>query len=227
MIALRYKINRARDILKTEGLASLVRKGFLFLVGWFFRYETSIIMERSLQGRKIDPEAIVPSLPDLTHRLVTTNQQANELVAEGFSDFREYAPNAWQRLDSGALALCIYVGQEPARMTWIAMSEVAKKSFNDIPYRVDFANKQACTGGTMTVPKYRRTGLHMYGTLLQDQYLTEMGIISRKSIISTSNTSSLRASTKISDFYSIASQKTITRSIRLLWWKSWKETPLS
>ena len=62
------------------------------------------------------------------------------------------------------------------------MSEAAKKTIDTTPYQVDFANKQVCTSSE-TIPKYRRAGLKTYGTLLRENYLAEMGIISKKTSI--------------------------------------------
>ena len=119
--------------------------------------------------------------------IITSNQQAGELVARGFDDFRRSFINARQGLDKGAIAFCVFIGRELAHIGWVALNEEAKNTFDDLPYHVDFSNREACTGGTVTIPKYEGNGLMTYGYFKRFQFLNERGIARSRNVVATSN----------------------------------------
>ena len=65
---------RAKCILQTEGLLSLLRQGFAFLVGCVFQYETYYLNRRTLQ--KMNEADFMPGMQDFTFKIVSTNQEA-------------------------------------------------------------------------------------------------------------------------------------------------------
>jgi len=211
-------LNRAKDILRTEGLQALLSRGFDFLARYLFHYGTFYLYEHTVKERS---EAdFMPRLQHLTVHIVSTNQQAAELSARGF-DCRSYSVYARRRLDKGAIAVCTFVKQEVASVVWVAMTEEAKKTIDSLPYHVDFVNKEACTGGTETIPKYRRKGLMKYSYYKMFQFLGEQGIMTSRNAVRTSNIASRRAHARFGcRIYARG------RYMRILWWQSWKETPL-
>ena len=216
---------RARIILKTEGITSLIVKVFVFVAKHIFSYETYYITMRSLQNQTISKDDLIPDVADLTFKVITSNKEADELVAGGFEDFRSYQLNARQALEKGTIAFCLFVGTEVGYLTWLARSRDSQKIFNERPYQVDFDNSEACSVGARTVPKYRRKGLKSYGCLLRDEAAREMGIVTLRGIIATSNTANLRANARLADR---VSQRITGRAhyLKFLWLKSWKETPM-
>lgn len=163
----------------------------------------------------------MPKIQNFTIKIVSTNQQADELAADGI-DFPSYFVNARRALDKGAIAFCILVEGELAHIGWVAMTEEAKNTIDAHPYRVDFANKEACIGGTVTIPKYRGTGLMAYGYFKKFQFLREREIVVARDSVPTSNVASQRGHAKLSPkVYAKA------RYLRILWWNFWKETPLT
>ena len=209
-----------KTISRTEGLPALLRRGFTFLADYIFRYKTYYLSTYSLENEGANTGDFVPDIPDLTYYFVTSNEQADELAAQ-FEDFRSYHINARQRLDKGAIALCIFIGRELAHMTWMATTESAKGTFNDIPYRVDFDKKEACAGGERTIPKYRRMGLSNYSAFKKCQFLRERGITLIRAARDTNNLTAQRAFEK-RGYIRYAKG----RHLRILWWNSWKEMPL-
>ncbi len=162
----------------------------------------------------------MPNLQNLTVHIVSSNQQADELAASGF-DCRSYSVYARRRLDKGAIAVCTFVKQELASIVWGAMTKEAKKTVDFLPYHVDFVNKVACTGGTQTIPKYRRRGLMTYGFFKMLQFLGEQGIVTSRNAVRTGNIASLTVHNRFDHrIYARA------RYLRILWWQSWKETSL-
>ena len=162
----------------------------------------------------------MPRLQNLTVHIVSTNQQADELAARDF-DCRSYSVHARRRLDKGAIAVCTFVKQELASIVWVAMTKEAKKSVDSLPYHVDFVNKEAHTGGTQTIPKYRRKGLMKYSYYKVFQFLGEQGIMTSRNAVRTSNIASQKAHASFG--YRIYARG---RYLRILWWQFWKETPL-
>ncbi|MBW2180906.1 MAG: hypothetical protein JRG81_11145 [Deltaproteobacteria bacterium] len=212
--------DRIKAIIDKEGLASLFKRASMYLIHKFFIYETYYLIENSIKEMETDPDDFVPDIPNLTYRFVKTNQEADKVAIE-LSDFRLSHHNARDRLDKGAVALCIFIGTDLAYIVWAATTEDAKKTFNDIPFNVNFENKAVVPGGESTTPKYRRKGLSTYGHLLIDRFLKDMGANKKHAAISKSNLISLRSK---ADFGNRVYAK--GRHIKILGWKLWKETPI-
>ena len=210
----------AKHILQTEGLIPLLRRGFVFLVRhYFFRYKTVYLYEHMMGERhEVD---FMPKIQNFTFKIVSTNQKADELAIIGV-DFRSYFPNARRSLDKGAIAFCIFAGQEIAHISWVAMTEEAKNTFDPLPYQINFSNKEACTGGTVTIPKYRGKGFMTYSNYKKFQFLWEKGIRTSRNAVTTDNIASQKAYAKFNPkIYAKA------RYLKILWWKSWKEKLLA
>ncbi len=211
-------IIRAKNILQKEGLFPLLRKGFTFLANHTFQYGTFYLYEHTMKER--DKADFMPKIKEFTFHIVRSNQEANELAAKGL-EFRSYSYQAWRKLDNGAIAFCVFVGQELAHIGWVALSQEAMNAFGPHPYHVDFLNREAYTGGTLTIPKYRGKGLMKYIYCERFQFLRERGIITSRNAVAISNLASHRVMGKFAPkIYAKA------RYLIILWWKSWKETPL-
>lgn len=163
----------------------------------------------------------MPKIQNFTVKIVSSNQQADELAAHGF-DFRSYVFYARRALDKGAIAFCIFVEEELAHVGWVAMTEEAKNYIDPLPFRIDFSNKEACTGGTRTIQKYGGKGLMTYGYWQRFEFLRKRGIITSRNTVATSNIASQKVHARFAPkMYAKA------RFLKILWWKSWKETPLT
>ena len=162
----------------------------------------------------------MPKIKNFTFKIVASKEQADELVGDGL-EFPEDITKASYRLGKGAIAFCIFIDSKLAHIAWVALTEEAKNSFDSLPYRVDFSNKQACTGGIVTIPEYRGEGLMSYSSFKRYQFLKESGVSSLRSATPTNNFATNRVSWKV-DHKLYAKG----RYIRILWWKSWKEMPL-
>jgi len=221
MIILKSMIARMKAVFREEGLTSLLKRGFRYLVHRVFSQVIYYLNESPIQELGIDLDDFLPNIPDLTYQFIRTNREADE-VANKFKDFRLYFLNSRERLDSGAIALCIYIGQEPAYICWIAMNESAKATFGDVPCHMDFNNREAFVGGEVTILKYRRKGIKTYGVHLRDLFLKEMGVTKKRSAISVRNDANLKATIgRKNMIYAKALY------IKLFCWKFWKEVPIS
>jgi len=218
---LRLVIKNIFSVIREDGFTTLLKRGSSFLVEKVFWVDTYYLLERYMTAHAIDPEEYRPDIPSLTHAFIKSNKEADELVENGFLDFRFHFINAGERLEKGAIALCIYCDKEPAHIAWIATTRDAQKTFNNIPFRVDFARNEVCTGGALTLPAYRKKGIKNYASFTRDKYFRDNGIVATRSVVKASNIVSMRASggygTKI---YGRA------RYTKILWWRHWKEIPL-
>jgi hypothetical protein len=214
-------LTRAKDILQTEGLKPLLRRGFDFVRAPLFQYGNYYLYlyQHTLKGR--DEADFMPRIQGFTFRMVRTNEEADELAVTMGCDFRRCFVDARKSLDKGAIAFCLFVKGEIAHIGWVALSEEAKRVIEYLPYKVDFSNNEACTGGTITIPKYRGKGLMKYGYFKRFQFLREKGIIASRNAVAVNNIASQKAHAKFGP-------KIYARAcyLKILWWDFWKERPM-
>lgn len=213
-------LTRAKDVFQTEGLKPLLGRGFDFVRGQFFQYKNYYLYEHTLEER--NEADFMPTIQDFTFMIICTNQEADELAVTTGFDFRRRFVNARHSLDKGAIAFCIMVKGEIAHIGWVALNEQAKKALGPLPYKVDFSNNEAYISSVETIPEYRGKGLMAYGYFKRQQFLREKGMIVSRYAVNVSNVARQRAGARIDpSIYARA------RYIRILWWKYWKETPLT
>jgi len=210
-------LTRVKNILQTEGLAPLLRRGFEFYI---FQYGNYYLYEHTLEER--NEADFMPRIQDFTFKIIHTNEEADELAAATGSDFRRRFVNARHSLDKGAVAFCIFIKGEIAHIAWVALSEEARKALGFLPQKVDFSNNEACTGGTETIPKYRGNGLMAYGYFKRFQFLRGKGMIASRNAVAVNNIASQRAHAKFGPKIYARAHYT-----KILWWKFWKEMPLT
>lgn len=209
---------RAQEILRTEGLMSLLRRGLKFVRGWFFQCQTYYLYEHQMKKR--NEAGFLPRIKDVSFEIVFTNQQADDLAANGL-EFRSPDGKDRERLDKRAIAFCFFVEHELAHKGWVAMSEEAQMSLARLPHKVDYLKGEAYCGGTFSNPKYRGSGLMTYGYLKRLQFLKDTGRTVARNAVAKDNIASHKALAKLTP-------KVYARGryLEILWWKSWKEEPL-
>ncbi len=188
-------------------------KPYFWARGTYYLYEHPL--------REGNEAEFMPRAQNVTVKIVSSNREADALAAERF-EFRRRFVNARRMLDKGAIALCIFVDQEIAHITWLGMTKTAKNAFDSLPYEVNFSNKEACTGGTVTVPKYRNLGLMSYGIFKKFQFLRELGTLKVRHAVRVDNMASRKSYEKF-DFGIYAE----ARYLRILCWKQWRQTTLT
>jgi len=210
---------RAKRVLQTEGLLPLLWQGLTLIASYFFRYETYYLYQHGLE--EMNEDDLMPRVENFTSKVITTNQEADALVADGYQ-FRYSDGIHRERLDKGAIACCIFVGRELAHITWVATTEEAQKSILDLPFRVDYSNNEAFMGGSITDAKYRRMGLMSYSHARRRRFLRGKGAIVSRSPVAKNNIASRGMVEKSG--YNMYGE---ARHLKILWWKSWKEKPLT
>jgi GNAT superfamily N-acetyltransferase len=171
-------------VFRKEGLVPSIRilrnDVFNFLANYIFQFSNYYLYEHDIIERA---EAdFLPKIQSFDFHVVSSNQEADRLARRGV-DFRDHFPTARQTLDRGGVAFCVFIGGEFAHAGWVALTEEAKRTFDRIPYHVDFSNGEACTGGTLTLPKFRGKGFMKYVYFRRFEFLREKGIkISRNAV---------------------------------------------
>ena len=163
-----------------------------------------------------------PKINNLAFEIPTTTAQLEDLLNRGY-DFGSNIRDAKRKLKNGAVGFLIFVNKELAATYWTALNEKAKRTIDPQPYRVDFANHEACDGGAWTNPKYRRLGLNSYLNQKLSQYYNEKGIKSTRGIILVSNVASLTAHEK--NHPDDHTPRAIGRYLVLCGIPFWKEKP--
>jgi hypothetical protein len=188
-----------------------------------FRSLTYDLFEYALESVDSLNEAdFMPEIDEFTLKMVSSNEEADEIEALGF-EFRSRSPRYRERLDKGAVASCIFVGRELTYIGWVGLTNEAKESMGDPPYRykVDFANGEACAGSIWTNSKYRGMGLAAYGYFKRLQYLREKGRIVARGATVKDNVATHRMLARFGPrIYAEG------RLLRVLWWQFWKEWPV-
>jgi hypothetical protein len=215
---MRALYTRAQTVLREEGLTTTLRKVFNFFKRFMFRYEKVYLYQHSLIER--EETDFLPRTNNFTVEIVSSNSQAAELAARGI-DIHQLSTHAEKSLNKGGIAFCILVDSELAHIGWVALTEEAKNTIDDIPYHVDFPNGEACTGGTRTLPKYGRQGLMVYGYFKRLQYLREIGRVASRNAVAIDNIASHKAHARFKPkIYARG------RLLKILGLQFWKQTSL-
>ncbi len=212
---------RASGIIDNEGLLYLFRRGFVFTAHYLFTLNEHYLFEYNIP--KIAASGFLRK-DDFTYRIVSTNQQVDELISEGFKvlDHITYFDDMRQRVCQGTFAVCIVVDHELAHITWIAMNQKAKDIIDNLPYRVDFSTNEVCSGDIITSLKYRRKGLAAFAKYIAIQYLNQRGKIILRSSVNSDNIASLKLHAKLG-----AIKYAKARYLRILGFRFWMEKPLA
>jgi hypothetical protein len=203
-----------RHNFQTEGFLSLVKRGFLFFGGTYYLYRVN--PEEAL--KELNEPDFIPKFKNFELKTISTVGEFDEISARGY----RIPVVDRDRLADGQTTLCVFIDKELAHTMWAAMDEKARKGADSLPFKVDFAKKEACGGWTWTNPKYRGMGLCAYVGIKRLEFLKDRGIVKFWSSAHTGN---------------IAAQKTLQklghkkyaqgRYLRILWWKLWREKLLT
>jgi len=188
-------------VVRDEGWIALFVRAARFsryLLGRTFRVERVYVCRFDLAGLESWPRPTVPRGVEVW--VVASNDDAEVLARQGFEDVRELILRAERSLDAGCVALCIYHGRRLAHVGWVACSARAKERIDDVPYAVDFAHGEACTGGVFTFSEYRGRGLMPYSFRLRLEYLARTGRLASLAVVDRANTASLRAMSRVGPF---------------------------
>ncbi len=209
-------------------MLQLLKRMVLFSVHLVFLRKVYILRAQNLKNSlKLDKADFKPDIENITFKVISTNEEADELEANGFQ-FRSY-PTTWNvnlevyrtRLDQGLIAFCAYVGHELAAVTWIVPSQEVHDRLDTIPQKVNYSNGEVWSRGAWVHPKFRGRGLYKYNVLFnRDPFLVEKGITVLRTASSEKNKIAQRMLAGVG-----AKPYAKGYYMKILWWKFLRETP--
>ena len=205
--------------MKHEGVISLITRGYRFLLHRILVFDNYYIVCANIENAGNEREAdFLPKTDDFCWKIISTNQEADELAANGFN-FAAYELNLRASLDRDALVFCIFISKELAHIACLADNLRGKDTIDPIPFNVDFKNGEIVTGRALTVPKFRRLRLRNYSAYLLRRYCLERDITRINGTMLTNNYAALGAAA-LHKYMTIMSK---CRFIKILWFKHFKE----
>lgn len=164
-------------VLKHEGLGSLISRTTSYIMRRLFLIDNYYVSRSIVADMPVENEEdFSPKADNFEARMISTNREADELVAEGF-DLGAYGINLRASLDTGALSVCIFVDKELAHINCIADNENGRNVIDPRPFHIDFEKGDIVGGRAITVPKYRRLHLRAYSGYLLRKYFRENGYV--------------------------------------------------
>lgn len=203
-------------VLQKEGLGSFLGQFFSYLTGFFYRRGSYYIYEKPLS--KKEQFTFTSKLAKVEVKIITTLEEFKQLGSKGY-DFK--AMLFKERLKKKAVAFCAFVNKELAHVTWVAFNEEAKNEVDNMPFKLKFQAKEACSGASFTNPKFRGKGLLSYIYAVIFPYLVQRGINKDKYTIKVNNIPSQKAMNKFN--HVIIGQG---HYLKILWWEFWREEPV-
>lgn len=215
------RFTRAKEIYQQEGLYTLFKRTFTFLLSWL-SYEKSDFYLYEYRPGGMNKADFFTRTHGISYIVIDTIQRLDELLNADFDLSLFDIVQARERLKKGAVLLLLFVNQEFAHRQWLAPNEEAKNSFNNYPYRVNFSNNECCIGDAWTNPKYRRQGLNTYIEYKREELFKERRIRRMWSLVRTDNIISQRARKK----YGGGTIHAKAHYVRIGRLQFWKETPV-
>jgi hypothetical protein len=218
-------IRRVRRTWNNYGTIGFFKATLRFLVYPFFQ-----CVEYRLYQSQITPNYIISGnrygdvTDKVTFRVVRSNPEADKLEVEGLSfrsyptPFNNYLKFYRRWLDCGAIAFCTFVDKEFAAICWVIPSKRTQLAIKAPLLHVNYSQHEVFPRGAWVNPKYRGMDLYRYNWVNRDRYLSQIGITTLRSVIDYSS--------KIGkDFVEALGQKQYgrARSLKILWFRFWKE----
>jgi len=216
-------IVKVRQILKDEDVPILLGRTILYLQRKCFNIQNYYLYEQKLN--ELNEADHLTQIDNCSLKVIATHRQADEVAREGFDDFRENVflnklMDIRSSLDQGSIALCLFVDKKLAHLGIMAISEEAKGTFDSLPYHIDFAHGQACSGA-VTLPEFRNKGLMTYSCFKRFEFLKKLGYQTVRYAIAVDNLVSQKVHGKFGP-----RKYARMRHIKIGRWSFYKEIPL-
>jgi hypothetical protein len=220
---IRYIYSGILAVIKYEGIGSLISRGFLFILHRLCYIDNYYVTNRNMSTfQEEDEKQFLPKADNYGVRIISTNKEADELLAEGYN-FGAYELNLRSSLDKGVTSICIFVDREFANIHSIADTQKAKDTIDLRPFPVNFKKGEAVGSRALTVPKFRRLGLRAYSGYLLRKYCQQKGYTRIAGTLGAKNYPALANSAKNPGTKIVAKY----RFIKILWFRHLKEIKMN
>ena len=219
-------LRRANNVRERKGIKGLLKAGFQFMAYPFYQRISYYLYITEVNLNDTEAEThpgVDPKL--LTFKVVTSNEDADKLEAEGFffrnsiTNFNEFQGLYRQWLDKGVIAFCTFVEKDFASLCWIIPSASVQAAIKAPPLKVDYANHEVFPREIWVTPKYRGLKLYRYTRQNRNKYLAAKGITFTRSTVEFANSVGrgvveATGAKKYGEGY----------SLKILWFRSWHES---
>ncbi len=174
---------RAQSIRRDSGIRGLLKTAFWFsILPVYERRKYCLFQYQVRDYSKLDDSLTKPKFNNISFKIISSNQEAEQLEREGFN-FRShdtdwnYNRKTYSRwLSYGAVACCTFVGKEFAAIVWVILSQYTQDHIRTIPIKVDYSNHEIFGRGAWANPGYRELGVFSFNLRSRDRLLSEKGI---------------------------------------------------
>jgi RimJ/RimL family protein N-acetyltransferase len=162
----------------------------------------------------------MPSIDNFEDFMLQDIKEMKSLELKGYK-FISRRRSSEIALNDGVIIFCLFINKELAHVGRLALTEKAKRYVDNLPFKVDFYQGEACTGGTWTSPKFRGNGFMKYGYYQRFEFLRGLGIKTSRNAVNITNIASRRVHEKFNpEIYGEAKYR------RLFFiFKFWNEKP--
>jgi len=203
-----------------KGGVPFFRRAFTWVRKRLFAWDSYHLFTFDLESMDSVNEAdFAPSVGGFTFREIAAWALADELESTG-ARCPWMASRFKGKTDTGAVAFCTFIGEQPAHIMWVAVSDADKDLMKQPPVKVGFSGGEYCTS-SWTNPEYRRAGFARYTTVKASQALRDRGFTRNRYAVLTSNVASLNA-------FAVLRPRKYAEAVHLkvLRWGLWRETPV-
>lgn len=211
--------HRIKQIYKNEGSITLLKKMSNAMIWLLYEYSTLYLQVNTV---KTENEAeFIPRMEGLISMIIKRSCHIDDLIERGFDLALLDIRKAKSRLNKGAILIALFINNEFAYQSWLALSDKAKRSITPYPLKVNYTRGEVFSGDAWTNPKYRRRGLHNYGGYKRHEFLRNNKLKYLRSTTLTDNTASIASNTK-------HGTKIIAKAyyLRLFGLRFWREAPV-
>ena len=193
---LRLLTDRAGEIRQQDGTKGLLKALVRYSLSPVYKSESFwLVVDKSRTEYKTNASGPRIDETRLDFKVVTSNQEADLLEAEGFGFRRHHTYFNYDLkvythwLACGAVACCTFVDKEFAAVHWLILSQQTQDALKEIPLRVDYAHQEAFGRGIWVNPKFRGMQVHTYTARKRDGFLLQRGIPIKRSAVDFTNRS--------------------------------------
>jgi ribosomal protein S18 acetylase RimI-like enzyme len=215
-----YYFTKAVFHIQREGLIAFIKQLFSSLKDKVFLYQEHYIFQKDLNNlNTTESERFAPKVKGYDFKVISAKEEVCELLERGFSINPPFSIDSfYERLVQGQIAFCIFVGKDLAYSSWAVLNNNVRihPPLKNINY-----DKEAYLVYDVTSPKYRRLGLHTYGSIRRFEYLKEMGKTRGILTVLKNNELAIRTQRKLGS--EICGEG---KYLRLFKWTFWKKKTL-
>ena len=158
-----------------------------------FPSERYCLFRHTIIERNFDD--FMPTIRNFEDFMLQDIKEMESLELKGYN-FNSRRKSTEIALNNGVVVFCVFVNKELAHVGKLALTENAKRYVDNLPFKVDFNQGEACTGGTWTSPKFRGKGLMKYGYYQRFEFLRGLGIKTSRNAVNITNIASRRVHEK-------------------------------